>query len=101
MSNSNNKDKDKGIKVLSDASDKFFKTAAKGGELVVDKTTEFIKDSISTGMGLEAEMTSIQAVTMLSSSEMERLYSLAQKMGETTGFSAEEAGQELERMAMA
>ncbi len=46
-------------------------------------------------------MSSLQAVTKSSSSEMERFCTLARKMGETTGFSAEEAGQELERMAMA
>ncbi|WP_313152380.1 phage tail tape measure protein [Lacrimispora sp.] len=99
MSNSNGMDK--GIKALSQASDKFFKTVAKGGEVAVEKTTEFIKDSVSAGMGLESQMNSIQTITMSSSSEMKRLYSLVRKMGETTGYSAEVAGQELERMAMA
>ncbi len=96
MSNSN--DMDKGIKALSD---KFFKTVAKGGEVAVEKTTEFLKDSVSTGMDLESQMNSIQTITMSSSSEMKLLYSLVRKMGETTGYSAEMAGQELERMAMA
>ncbi|QRV18381.1 phage tail tape measure protein [Lacrimispora saccharolytica] len=99
MSNSNGMDK--GIKVLSQASDKFFKTAAKGGKLAVDKTTDFIEDSVSAGMELESKMNSIQTITMSSSYGMERLYSLARKVGETTGFSAEAAGQELERMAKA
>lgn len=99
MSNSN--DMNKGIEALGQASDKFFEMVAKGGKLAVDKTTEFIKDSISIGMELESQMNMIQTITMSSSSEMKRLYSLVRRLGETTSFSTEAAGQELERMAMA
>lgn len=97
----NNNGMDEGIKALGKASDKFFETMAKGGELAIEKTTEFLKDSVTAGMGFESRMSSLQTMTKSSSSEMERLCSLARKMGETTGFSAEEAGQELERMALA
>jgi predicted DNA-binding protein len=95
---SNNNDMNKRIKTLSD---KLLKTVSKGGDVAIEKTTEFLKDSVSAGMGLESQMNSIQTITMSSSSEMKRLYSLARTMGETTAYSAEVAGQELERMAMA
>ena len=93
--------REKAIKSLVQVSDKFFGTIAKGGALAAEKTTEFLKNSITAGMGFESQMSALQAVTKFSSSEMERLCSLTRKMGETTGFSAEEAGRELERMAMA
>lgn len=66
-----------------------------------DKTTEFLKDSVKVGAKFESQMSSLKAVTISSSSEMERLYSLAIKMGKTTGFSAENAGEEMERLALA
>ncbi len=66
-----------------------------------NKTTEIFKDSVKVGTKFEAQMSSIKAVTKSSSSEMERLYSLAIKMGKTTGFSTETAGEEMERLALA
>lgn len=93
--------REKAIKALGQASDKFFGTVAAGSSFAIEKTTDFLKDSVASGMGFEAQMSSVKSVTKASSSEMERLDSLARKMGENTGFSAQEAGQELERMALA
>lgn len=66
-----------------------------------EKTKDFLKDSVKVGAKFESQMSSLKAVTKSSSSEMERLYSLAVKMGTTTGFSAENAGEEMERLALA
>lgn len=66
-----------------------------------DKTTEFLKDSVKAGMKLESQMSSLKVVTNSSSSEMERLYSIAIKMGKTTGFSSVDASEEMERLARA
>lgn len=94
-------EKDKAVKALGQASDKYFNTLAKGSSLAVGKTTEFLKESVAAGLGFEAQMSSVKTITKATSSEMERLDFAARKMGETTGFSAKEAGQELERMALA
>lgn len=66
-----------------------------------DKTTEFLKDSVKAGMKLESQMSSLKVVTKSSSSEIERLYSFAIKMGKTTGFSSVNASEEMERLARA
>jgi hypothetical protein len=92
---------DKAIKALGQASDKYFNTLVKGSSLAVGKTTEFLKESVTAGLGYEAQMSSVKTITKATSSEMERLDTAARKMGGTTGFSAQEAGQELERMALA
>lgn len=94
-------DKEKAVKALGEASDKFFNTLAKGSSLAAGKTKEFLKESVTAGLGFEAQMSSVETITKASSYEMERLNLAARKMGETTGFSAKDAGKELERMALA
>ncbi len=91
----------KAIKDLGQASDKFLGTVKAGSSIAIGKTTDFLKDSVTAGLGFEAQMSSVKTITKASSSEIERLDLAARKMGETTGFSAQEAGQELERMALA
>ena len=46
-------------------------------------------------------MSTVQAISQASSSEMKQLKEVAAEMGRTTKFSATEAGQGLEYMAMA
>ncbi|MBE5978117.1 MAG: phage tail tape measure protein [Paenibacillaceae bacterium] len=93
--------REKAIKTLGKASDQFFSTVAAGSSIAIGKTTDFLKESVTAGLGFEAQMSSVKTITKASSSEMERLDSVARKMGETTGFSAQEAGKELERLALA
>ena len=54
-----------------------------------------------TGMGFESQMSTVQAISQASEADMRKLTSLAKEMGETTQFTAEEAGQGLEYMASA
>lgn len=94
-------EKDKAVKALGQASDKFFNTLAKGSSLAGGKTKDFLKESVTAGLEFETQMSSVKTIMKASSYEMERLNLAARKMGETTGFSAKDAGKELERMALA
>jgi len=94
-------EKEKAVKALGEASDKYFNTIAKGSSLAVEKTKAFLKESVTAGLEFETQMSSVETITKASSYEMERLNLAARKMGETTGFSAKDAGKELERMALA
>lgn len=60
-----------------------------------------IYDTIKTYMDFEAQMKKVQAISGASGSEFEALTAKAKEMGATTQFSATEAGQALEYMAMA
>ncbi len=57
--------------------------------------------SVIAGTSFEKQMSSVQAISGASAAEMERLNQLAKEMGRNTQFSATEAGQGLEYMAMA
>lgn len=60
-----------------------------------------IYDTIKTYMDFEAQMKKVQAISGASGSEFEALTAKAKEMGAATQFSATEAGQALEYMAMA
>lgn len=60
-----------------------------------------IYDTVKTYMDFEAQMKKVQAISGASGSEFEALTAKAKEMGATTQFSATEAGQALEYMAMA
>ena len=60
-----------------------------------------IYDTVKTYMDFEAQMKKVQAISGASGSEFEALTAKAKEMGAQTQFSATEAGQALEYMAMA
>lgn len=91
----------KGIDALGSASDRFFSTMVKGSKLAAAGTAALLSASTAVGMGFEAQMSTVQAISQASGADMEKLNALAKNMGETTQFSAQEAGQALEYMAMA
>lgn len=91
----------KGIDALGNMSDKAFKAMLKGGTLAAAGIAAGLGASTKVGMGFESQMSTVQAISQASEADMKRLTELAKKMGETTQFSAEEAGKGLEYMAMA
>ena len=91
----------KGIDTLGKISDQVFGAIAKGSKAAAAGVAELIGASTIVGMGFEQQMSTVQAISQASAADMEKLNALAKKMGETTQFTAEEAGQGLEYMAMA
>lgn len=91
----------KGIDTLGKISDQVFGAIAKGSKAAAAGVAGLIGASTIVGMGFEQQMSTVQAISQASAADMEKLNALAKKMGETTQFTAEEAGQGLEYMAMA
>lgn len=75
--------------------------AAEGIKVAVDALKDMAKAAVETGMAFESEMSKVEAISGASASEMERLNDKAKEMGSSTVFTAEEAGQAFEYMAMA
>jgi len=61
----------------------------------------FYKGFITPAANLQEQMSTVKAISGATADEMEQLNALAKKMGATTKFTAVEAGQALEYMAMA
>lgn len=61
----------------------------------------FYKGFITPAANLQEQMSTVKAISGATGEEMEQLNALAKKMGATTKFTAVEAGQALEYMAMA
>lgn len=61
----------------------------------------FYKGFITPAANLQEQMSTVKAISGATGDEMEQLNALAKKMGATTKFTAVEAGQALEYMAMA
>lgn len=91
----------KGINALGRASDLTFGAIAKGSKLAAAGVVGILGASTIVGMGFEAQMSTVGAISQASAEDMRKLNALAKEMGKTTEFSAEEAGQGLEYMAMA
>ena len=91
----------KGIDSLGKVADRVFGTVVKGSQMAAAGTAGLLGASTMLGMGFESQMSTVQAISQASGSDMQRLTALAKKMGETTQFTAEEAGQGLEYMASA
>lgn len=71
---------------------------------IADKAKEMaeaIYDCVKTYGEFESQMSAVQAISGATGAEMEALTQKAQEMGQTTSFTAKEAGQALEYMAMA
>lgn len=91
----------KGIDALGGMSDKVFGAIIKGGAAAAAGLAAGLTAATSVGMGFESQMSTVQAISQASEADMRKLTALAKEMGETTQFSAEEAGKGLEYMAMA
>lgn len=81
--------------------DKTFSFMAKGVAAASAGITGALAASTAAGASFESQMSTVQAISQASESEMARLKALAKQMGIETKFSATEAGQGLEYMAMA
>lgn len=81
--------------------DKTFSFMAKGAAAASAGITGALAASTVAGASFESQMSTVQAISQASESEMARLKALAKQMGIETKFSATEAGQGLEYMAMA
>ncbi|MFR1060631.1 MAG: phage tail tape measure protein [Enterocloster sp.] len=84
----------KGIDSLGKVADRVFGTVVKGSQMAAAGTAGLLGASTMLGMGFESQMSTVQAISQASGSDMQRLTALAKKMGETTQFTAEEAGQD-------
>lgn len=91
----------KGIDSLAKVSDHVFGTIIGGAKLAGAGIAGVLGASTAVGMGFEAQMSTVQAISQASIADMQRLREIAKEMGETTKFSAEEAGKAMEYMAMA
>lgn len=91
----------KGINSLGKLSDQVFGSVVKGSKMAAAGVAGLLSASAVTGMGFESQMSTVQAIAQASESDMQKLTDLAKEMGETTQFTAEEAGQGLEYMASA
>ncbi|WP_315114556.1 phage tail tape measure protein [uncultured Clostridium sp.] len=60
----------------------------------------FLTMATNTAMGFEEQMSKVQAISNANGEEMVKLSDLSRKMGAATKFSAKEAGEGLEYMAM-
>lgn len=67
----------------------------------VKKVTAALEDCVDTFTSFEAQMSAVQAISGATGEEMEALTEKAKAMGASTSFTATEAGQALEYMAMA
>lgn len=65
------------------------------------KAIDAAKYVIEVGSSFESQMSKVQAISGASATEMSKLTEKAEEMGRTTKFTAEEAGQGLEYMALA
>lgn len=66
-----------------------------------EKAVGFISDSIQTGMSFDKAMSQVAATMGVTTDEIGELRDFAQEMGATTAFSANEAAQALNYMALA
>lgn len=72
-----------------------------GVKKLADSVKTFAKEIVNTGMGYEAQMSRVKAISGATADDMERLEQKAIEMGSTTKFSATQSGEALEYMAMA
>lgn len=90
-----------GVDRLDSFANKTFAVMAKGAAAASAGLAGVLTASTMAGSGFEAQMSTVQAISQASSGEMKQLKEVAAEMGRTTKFSATEAGEGLEYMAMA
>ena len=67
----------------------------------VEALKEFAKEVVTVGMEFDTQMSKVKAISGATAEEMTALRDKAKEMGETTKFTASEAGEAFEYMAMA
>ena len=67
----------------------------------IEALKDFAKEVVNVGMGFDTQMSKVKAISGATSEEMTLLRDKAKEMGETTKFTAGEAGEAFEYMAMA
>lgn len=90
-----------GVDRLDSFANKTFAVMAKGAAAASAGLAGVLSASTMAGSSFEAQMSTVQAISQASSGDMKQLKEVAAEMGRTTKFSATEAGQGLEYMAMA
>lgn len=75
--------------------------AKDGLRMVADGLKEVASYTLDVGMSFEAQMSKVQAISGATGDEMQALNDKAKRMGSTTKFTATEAGEAFEYMAMA
>ena len=91
----------RGLKALDRAADLTFSGMVKSAKAAAAGISAAVAVSFGYGGSFEKQMSTVQAISQASRSEMDMLNAAAQEMGRTTQFSATEAGQAEEYMAMA
>lgn len=90
-----------GFEKLSGFAENTFHAIAQAAEVATVATAAIAAASITVGSDFEAQMSTVQAISGASGSEFEDLTEKAKELGENTAFSATEAGEAMEYMAMA
>lgn len=90
-----------GLTSFEGAAKQAFSVAAKAAAVAGTAITGIAAASINVGSSYEAQMSTVQSISSATGSEMDLLKAKAKEMGESTVFSATEAGQAMEYMAMA
>nr|DAO68489.1 MAG TPA: minor tail protein [Caudoviricetes sp.] len=90
-----------GVDRLDSFANKTFAVMAKGAAAASAGLAGVLTASTMAGSSFEAQMSTVQTISQASSGDMKQLKEVAAEMGRTTKFSATEAGQGLEYMAMA
>lgn len=91
----------KNVDRLDSFANKTFSVMAKGAAAASAGLAGVLTASTMVGKSFESQMSTVQAISQASSDDMRQLKAVATEMGRTTKFSAAEAGQGLEYMAMA
>ena len=78
-----------------------FKAVAAAATTAATAVTAVTAASVSVGSSFEAQMSTVQAISGASRKDFEKLNDLAKELGASTQFTATEAGQAMEYMAMA
>lgn len=94
-------DASKVMNTFSSGAKKVLKVVATAATATATAVTGIAAASISVGKSFEAQMSTVQSICGATDSDMEALNSKAKELGEATSFSATEAGQAMEYMAMA
>lgn len=91
----------KGLQMLNRGVDKMLKVGAVAAGAAVAGMTAFAKASVQTGMQFDTAMSQVAATMGTTVDQIGELRDFAQKMGATTAFSATQAAEALNYMALA
>lgn len=78
-----------------------FEAVATAATIAATAVAAVVAASVSVGASFEAQMSTVQAISGASASDMEKLNDLAKELGASTKYTATEVGQAMEYMAMA